>query len=75
MDHLVRKFCQQSDLFLAIVCRVVTLGKVVVPDIKEANEGLSFTAYILTNFDAKLFLPVVNVGKSIYQNILSRLSM
>ena len=38
------------------MCRVVTLGKVVVPDINEANEGLSFTAYILMNVDAKFML-------------------
>ena len=39
-----------------LVCRVVARGKVVVPDIiKEADEGLSFAAFFLDNFDCNKY--------------------
>ena len=39
-----------------LVCRVVARGKVVVPDIiKEADEGLSFAAFFLANFDCNKY--------------------
>ena len=46
-----------------LVCRVVARGKVVVPDIiKEADEGLSFAAFFLSNFDSKYSLLEVHIA-------------
>ena len=54
------KYTKVYAMFL--VCRVVAHGKVVVPDIiKEADEGLSFAAF-LSNFDSKYSLLEVHIA-------------